>query len=99
MEGEPMAGFPHRDAHQRESVTVTDLAGDDLISGSAPLTWRDIADCCPAAPSVRIVFPPTPSRPHRSELTMCAHHFAVHRRALGNGAIVTDAAGHLIEIS
>ena len=94
-----MAGFPHRDAHQRESVAAAEVAGDDLIVASPPLTWRDVADCCPAAASVRIVFPPTPGRPHRSELTMCAHHFAVHRQALAQGTIVTNSAGHLLEIS
>ncbi len=38
--------------------------------------------CCPARPAVRVIMPPSPSRPHATELLLCGHHYLVSRAAL-----------------
>ena len=40
------------------------------------------ACCCPAKPVVRVIMPPTATRPHRTELLLCGHHYRVSRQAL-----------------
>lgn len=40
------------------------------------------AGCCPARPVVRVIMPPTPARPHETELLLCGHHYRVSRKAL-----------------
>ena len=40
------------------------------------------AGCCPARPVVRIIMPPTPARPHVTDLLLCGHHYRVSRKAL-----------------
>lgn len=40
------------------------------------------ACCCPAQAMVRVVMPPTATRPHETELLLCGHHYRVSRRAL-----------------
>ncbi|HEU5391353.1 MAG TPA: hypothetical protein VFV73_36165 [Streptosporangiaceae bacterium] len=42
----------------------------------------DQACCCPARAAVRVVMPPSPVRPHPTDLLLCAHHFRMSRRAL-----------------
>ncbi len=42
------------------------------------------ACCCPAKPVVRVVMPPTPARPHETELFLCGHHYRVSREALAS---------------
>jgi hypothetical protein len=39
------------------------------------------ACCCPARPVVRVVMPPTPARPHQTDLLLCGHHYRVSRHA------------------
>ncbi len=52
------------------------------------------ACCCPAAPLVIAVMPPTASRPHQTELLLCGHHYRVSRQALtAAGATVMDLGG------
>ena len=31
---------------------------------------------------VRVVMPPSPGRPHETELLLCGHHYRVNRKAL-----------------
>jgi hypothetical protein len=56
--------------------------------GSAQPLWEesprsgDTACCCPAYPVVRAVMPPTPERPHSTDLLLCGHHYRVSREAL-----------------
>jgi len=40
------------------------------------------ACCCVARAVVRVVMPPTASRPHETELLLCGHHYRVSRAAL-----------------
>ena len=42
----------------------------------------DQACCCPARAAVRVVMPPSPARPHPTDLLLCAHHFRMSREAL-----------------
>ncbi len=52
------------------------------------------ACCCPARPVVRVVMPPTATRPHRTELLLCGHHYRVSRRALATvNATATELPG------
>ena len=52
------------------------------------------ACCCPARPVVRVVMPSTATRPHRTELLLCGHHYRVSRRALAAvNATVTELPG------
>ena len=52
------------------------------------------ACCCPARPVVRVVMPPTATRPHRTELLLCGHHYRVSRQTLAAGnATVTELPG------
>jgi len=54
----------------------------------------DSACCCPAYPVVRVVMPPTPQRPHPTDLLLCGHHYRVSRAALTTaGAVVHKLPG------
>ena len=41
-----------------------------------------VACCCVARAVVRVVMPPTPARPHETELLLCGHHYRVSRHVL-----------------
>ncbi len=51
-------------------------------SGPVTLIVTDPACCCPAMPVVRVVLPPTPVRPHPTDLLLCGHHYRVSRQRL-----------------
>jgi hypothetical protein len=52
------------------------------------------ACCCPARPVVRVIMPPAATRPHRTELLLCGHHYRVSRQALAAAnATVTELPG------
>ncbi len=52
------------------------------------------ACCCPAKPVVRVIMPPTATRPHRTELLLCGHHYRFSRQALAAAsATVTELPG------
>lgn len=67
-------------------------AGQDDFAASRPTGEASVsadvagttgqACCCPAQAMVRVVMPPTPTRPHETELLLCGHHYRVSRRAL-----------------
>lgn len=48
----------------------------------AALIQESRACCCPARPVVRIVMPPTPERPHPTDLLLCGHHYRASRASL-----------------
>jgi hypothetical protein len=54
----------------------------------------DRADCCPAPAAIRVIMPPTATRPHPADLLLCHHHYreseAVFRAA---GASAYDSDG------
>lgn len=53
----------------------------------APGTFRR-ACCCPAWPVAQVIMPAVTSRPHPTELLLCAHHYRVSRRALDEAGAV-----------
>jgi hypothetical protein len=65
---------------------------DDAIApGQASAGLAGQACCCPARAMVQVVMPPTPARPHRTELLLCGHHYRVSRQALAAaGATVRE---------
>jgi hypothetical protein len=40
------------------------------------------ACCCPGKAAVRVVMPPTPTRPHETDVLLCGHHYRASRAAL-----------------
>jgi len=54
---------------------------DDTIEARQAVTLGP-ACCCPAKPVVRVIMPPTATRPHRTELLLCGHHYRVSRQGL-----------------
>lgn len=58
------------------------LGGKAAAPAAEPGDSVDYACCCPAKPAVRVVMPPSPSRPHSTELLLCGHHYRVSRAAL-----------------
>lgn len=80
-------------------------AAGSTASPTAPggMTARVVADtegsvgracCCPARPAVRVIMPPSPSRPHTTELLLCGHHYRVSRTVLAAArAVVRELPG------
>lgn len=59
----------------------------------------DRACCCPAWPVVQVIMPATASRPHETELLLCAHHYRVSRPALdAAGAVVIELPGRTDDV-
>jgi len=49
------------------------------------------ACCCPARPVVRVIMPPTATRPRPVDLWLCGHHYRASLKALqAAGASVED---------
>jgi hypothetical protein len=70
-----------------------DPAGD-LVDWRASLRRADHACCCPAQPSVVVIMPPVPGRPHAVDLLLCQHHYRICARALAAaGAAVLGTDG------
>ena len=66
---------------------------DDIIEPGHAVSI-DPACCCPARPVVRVIMPPTATRPHRTELLLRGHHYRVSRLALAAAnATVTELPG------
>jgi hypothetical protein len=52
------------------------------------------ACCCTARPVAIAVMPPTPNRPHPTDLLLCGHHYRLSRQGLAAaGATVLDFSG------
>ena len=70
---------------------------DDALVASAYrriLVQADRACCCSAKPSVLAIMPPSPSRPHRTELLLCMHHYRASSRGLSSAhALIIGADG------
>jgi hypothetical protein len=55
----------------------------DATAKRGPATSpSDQACCCVARAVVRVVMPPTATRPHETELLLCGHHYRVAHAAL-----------------
>jgi hypothetical protein len=66
---------------------------DDTIEARQAVTSGP-ACCCPAKPVVRVIMPPAATRPHRTELLLCGHHYRASRQALAAAnATVTEVPG------
>ena len=69
----------------------------ELPGQGMPIALASRACCCPAAPVVTVIMPPTAGRPHPVDLLLCGHHYRVSQAALGAaGATVYDSTGTLI---
>jgi len=73
------ARFRHQSA--RRDGAAGKPASDGLAPGS-PAILADRSCCCPARPVVRVIMPPTPARPWKTDLLLCGHHYRVSRGSL-----------------
>ncbi|HTQ88062.1 MAG TPA: hypothetical protein VMK84_01070 [Streptosporangiaceae bacterium] len=73
----------------------------DAAAQHGPAAGRtDQACCCVARAVVRVVMPPTASRPHETELLLCGHHYRASRAALSAAhASVRELAGNFADPS
>ncbi len=62
---------------------------DDAIPAREAPT--DVACCCSAKAMVRVTIPPTPARPHETDLLLCGHHYRASRTALAAAHAVVRA--------
>lgn len=70
--------------------TILDTARSAADSGGPP----GRACCCAARAAVKVTMPPGPSRPHATDLFLCAHHYRVSRAALASaGARIRELPG------
>jgi hypothetical protein len=75
---------------RNDNATMRPL-DDATLSRRTPTDLADQACCCSARAMVQAVMPPTPTRPHRTELLLCGHHFRVSRQTLAAlGAAVRE---------
>ena len=73
------ARFRHQSA--RQDGTAGQPASGGLGPGS-PAILTDRSCCCPARPVVRVIMPPTRTRPWKTDLLLCGHHYRVSRGSL-----------------
>ena len=74
----------------------TQTPPDDQIEPSQAL-GAGRADCCSAAPAVRVMLPTRLPSGRPAELLLCAHHYRANCPALAQaGATVFDRDGHLV---
>ena len=83
--------FPRFSGPKDTSQRIAARAPDDFIAIAEPDGIIGPSCCCPASPVVRVLLPPTPRRPHYTDLLLCGHHFRASRQALDAcGAIVVE---------
>jgi hypothetical protein len=88
--------FPFPSAPAAGQASTPQRGPDDWGTwlSEAPTASTSNACCCPAKPAVRVIMPPSPARPHATELLLCAHHYRVSRAALAAAkAIVRELPG------
>jgi hypothetical protein len=73
------ARFRHQSARQ-DGAAGQPASGGFGPGSSAILTDRSC--CCPARPVVRVIMPPTQTRPWKTDLLLCGHHYRVSRGSL-----------------
>ena len=77
-----------------------DVPGDDLLSDLVIALSARKADCCVAPAAYRVVLPASSTRPHPTELLLCAHHYRGSTEGLLLArAAVRDASDRLIASS
>jgi hypothetical protein len=78
----------------KDDVAPKGLPGASVDPSAAAADQSDRACCCPAKAVVQVVIPPTPTRPHPTDLLLCGHHYRASRRALAAGrAVVHELPG------
>jgi hypothetical protein len=65
-----------------EKVGIRQQAESAAVPMARSASPGDQACCCPARAAVRVIMPPSPARPHTTDLLLCAHHFRVSHCAL-----------------
>jgi hypothetical protein len=81
-------------AHERVNQTTECTPRARLAVDWRAVRLADRSCCCPSRPAVIAVVPPSPGRPHATELLLCGHHYRLSRRALAAaGAAVLAASG------
>jgi hypothetical protein len=86
-----MMNPPPADASER-----IDPPSETAMRPGLDIDWRAVklanrACCCPSRPAVIAIVPPSPTRPHSTELLLCGHHYRRSRDALAAaGATVLD---------
>jgi len=83
-----------------DSAAQAELPKDRAVRlAQSGIDWRAArrtgrACCCTAKPAVVAVMPPSPGRPHQTDLFLCWHHYRVSRKTLdAAGAVVLDMDG------
>ena len=79
--------FPHP---ARRGNATPGCLHDDTIDARAAVPLGP-ACCCPARPAVRVVMPAAATRPHRTELLLCGHHYRASRQALAAASATVTA--------
>jgi hypothetical protein len=83
----------------RDTAERIDPATERAANPRFDVDWRAVglanrACCCSSRPAVIAVMPPSPGRPHCTELLLCGHHYRRSRSALAaTGATVLDPSG------
>jgi len=73
-------------------------AAGDQAAWSGPPPLADRSCCCPARPVVRVLIPPSSTRPHSVDLLLCGHHYLASRGALAAArAVAIDETGSVLE--
>jgi phage tail protein X len=88
------ARFPHpAGLGGTDSGAVGHGLHDDTIDSRTSVSLGP-ACCCPGRPVVQVIMPATTTRPHRTELLLCGHHYRASRQALAAAnAVVTALPG------
>ena len=85
--------YPYRSARKNDNAATRPL--DDVIpSRDTEPRPAERACCCPARAMVQVIMPPSPARPHSTELLLCGHHSRVSSQRLAAiGARLRDLPG------
>jgi hypothetical protein len=87
------ARFQHPSA-SKDAPAIECVPGRLAGPAADPADTAGHACCCAAKAVVRVTMPPVPSRPHSTELLLCAHHYRVSRHALASArAVVRELPG------
>lgn len=95
------ANFPHLSVTAQAGATQGETRPQR--PGPHVIDWRSArlaehACCCSATPAVIAVMPAAPSRPHETELLLCAHHYRVSQHALDRaGATALNVGGRPVD--
>ncbi len=69
-----------------QSGTALPAPADYEVDWRRSLRLAERACCCSARPSIAVIMPSRPGRPHATELLLCGHHYQRSEKALRNCA-------------